>query len=197
MKEVIVASKNKGKISEIEYVLNHLSGDQFQLKTMTEVGINDDIEEYGTTFEENALIKARYLHKLTGKNVMADDSGLEVDALDGAPGIYSARFAGENSTDAARNEKLLTMLQDIPFTDRTGRFVCVIAYITEDGTEYVARGTFDGIIAMREIGTNGFGYDPLLYIPECKCTVACLTPEKKNEYSHRANALRNLIKALP
>lgn len=196
MKEVIVASKNKGKIDEIEYVLNHLSENQFHLKTMTEVGINDDIVEDGTTFEENALIKARYLHKLTGKNVMADDSGLEVDALDGAPGIYSARFAGENSNDADRNKKLLDMLKDVPFTERTGRFVCVIAYITEDGTEYVARGTFDGIIAMREIGSNGFGYDPLLYIPERGCTVACLTPVEKNEYSHRANALRKLNEML-
>lgn len=191
MKEVIVASKNKGKISEIEYVLNHLSGDQFQLKTMTEVGINDDIEEDGTTFEENALIKATEIAKMT-KNciVLADDSGLEIDYLNKEPGIYSARYAGADTSYDIKNNLLLERLAGVPDEKRTARFVCAVAAAFPDGTTEVVRGTIEGIIGHEIIGENGFGYDPIFYLPEYGCTTAQLDPVKKNELSHRGNALR-------
>lgn len=160
MKKFIVATKNKGKLREIEEIL---SGMNLEVVSMEQVGIDEDIEEYGSTFEENALIKAREVHKITGELVMADDSGLEVDALSGAPGIYSSRFAGEGASDADRNNKLLELLKDVPFENRKARFVCAIAVILPDGNHFTVRGTFEGFIGIEPVGANGFGYDPLFF----------------------------------
>jgi len=191
--EMVVASKNKGKLDEIKYIFKDLS---YEIKSMQEVGIQDDIAETGTTFEENALIKARYIQRITGGVVMADDSGLEVEYLDGAPGVYSARYAGVNATDTQKNEKLLATLNGVPFEKRGASFVCVIAVVFPDGREFVSRGAFEGIIAEQPVGENGFGYDPLLFIPEQGRTVAQMTESEKNQVSHRGKALRGILKIL-
>ena len=159
-------------------------------------GIDEDIEEYGSTFEENALIKAREVHKITGELVMADDSGLEVDFLNGAPGIYSSRFAGEGASDADRNNKLLQLLENVPFENRKARFVCAIAVILPDGSHFTVRGTFEGYIGLEPIGENGFGYDPLFYVPEYDKTAAQLEPSQKHEISHRGKALKLMLSEL-
>ena len=191
--KMIVASKNKGKLDEIKYIFDGLP---YQIESMQEAGILDDIPETGTTFEENALIKARYVQKLSGGVALADDSGLEVEFLNGGPGVFSARFAGESATDAQKNEKLLSMLKGVPFEQRGARFVCVIAVVFPDGREFVSRGTFEGIIAEQPMGNNGFGYDPLLYILDQQRSVAQMTEEEKNEVSHRGKALRAMLKNL-
>jgi len=195
--KIIVATKNKGKLKEISQILKELP---LEVVSMEDAGYHNDIEENGATFEENALIKAREIHKATGETVMADDSGLEVDYLDGAPGIYSARFAGEGASDEDRNRKLLNMLQGVPVEKRTARFVCAIAVVMRNGDEFTVRGTCEGYIALSPQGKNGFGYDLLLYVPEYGMTMAQLAPEVKNRISHRANALKlmqeELIKRL-
>jgi len=186
MKNLIVATRNKGKMKEFSEIL---SGLPFRLLSMEEAGIDIDIAENGKTFEENALIKAMEIHKLTGEMVIADDSGLEVDCLNGAPGIYSARFAGENATDEDRNNKLLAMMKDVPYEKRTARFVAAIAVVFEDGSNIIAKGTCEGLIGFKPEGKNGFGYDPLFFVPEYGMTVAQMEPELKNRISHRAKAL--------
>ena len=138
MKKFVVATKNQGKLKEIQEILAKLP---FRVVSMVDEGITEDIEENGTTFEENALIKAREVHKMTGEIVMADDSGLEVDYLDGAPGVYSSRFAGENASDEDRNNKLLELLKDVPYEDRKARFVCAIAVVLPDGDEFTVKGS--------------------------------------------------------
>jgi len=193
MRKFIVATKNKGKIKEIEKILVGLPLDVI---SMEQVGIYSDIEESGSTFEENALIKAQELHKLTGEMVMADDSGLEVDYLNGAPGVYSARFAGERATDEDRNCKLLNLLDGVPFEKRKARFVCAIAVVLPDGKSFIEKGICDGYIALTPQGSNGFGYDPLFYIPEYDMTMAQLDPDIKNRISHRAKALRAMVEKL-
>ncbi len=193
MKKFIVATKNKGKLREIEEIL---SGMNLEVVSMEQVGIDEDIEEYGSTFEENALIKAREVHKITGELVMADDSGLEVDALSGAPGIYSSRFAGEGASDADRNNKLLELLKDVPFENRKARFVCAIAVILPDGNHFTVRGTFEGFIGIEPVGANGFGYDPLFFLPEYNKTAAQLEAAKKHEISHRGKALNLMLAEL-
>ncbi|MCX8129388.1 MAG: XTP/dITP diphosphatase [Clostridia bacterium] len=193
MEEFIVASRNKGKLKEISEILADFP---LRVVSMEEIGIDKDIEEYGSTFEENALIKAKEIHSITGNMVMADDSGLEVDFLNGAPGIYSARFAGEGATDEDKNNKLLELLKEVPFEKRNARFVCVIAVVFPDGESFTVRGTCEGYIAFKPEGKNGFGYDPLFYVPEYDMTTAQLAPEEKHRISHRGKALRLMAEKL-
>jgi len=193
MRKFIIATKNKGKIKEIEKIL---AGLPLDVISMEQAGIFKDIEESGTTFEENAFIKAQELHKLTGEMVMADDSGLEVDYLNGAPGVYSARFAGEGATDEDKNKKLLNLLEGVPFEKRKARFVCAIAVVLPDGNSFIEKGTCEGYIALAPQGSNGFGYDPLFYVPEYNLTMAQLDPDVKNRISHRAKALGAMVEKL-
>ncbi len=193
MRKLIVATKNSGKLKEIREILGGLP---YEVISMEDAGITDDIEETGSTFEENALIKAREINKKTGQMVMADDSGLEVDYLNGAPGIYSSRFAGEGATDEDKNNKLLELLKDVPVPNRTARFVCVIAVVFPDGTHFTVRGTCEGYIGHKPEGSNGFGYDPLFYIPRFNMTTAQMSSDKKHEISHRGKALRMMVEEL-
>ncbi len=193
MREFIIASRNKGKLREIEEILVDFP---LSAVSMEEAGIAKDIEEYGSTFEENALIKAREVCKLTGEISMADDSGLEVDYLDGAPGIYSARFAGEGATDTDKNNKLLDMLQGVPLEKRGARFVCVAAVVFPDGREFAVRGTCEGYIGFMPEGDNGFGYDPLFFMKEYGMTTAQMTSEEKHKISHRGKAMRMMAEEL-
>ncbi|MCX7747604.1 MAG: XTP/dITP diphosphatase [Clostridia bacterium] len=190
MRKFIVATRNKGKLKEIQEILR---GFQVDVISMEEAGIFKDIEETGTTFEENAMIKAKEVLKLTGEIVMADDSGLEVDCLDGAPGIYSARFAGEGASDEDRNNKLLSMLQGVELEKRTARFVCAVAVVFPDGREFTVKGICEGYIGFEPKGTNGFGYDPLFYMPEYNMTTAQMKSEDKHKISHRGRALKKMV----
>lgn len=160
--------------------------------SMKEAGVSADIVENGTTFEENAVIKAKAVMELTGEVAMADDSGLVIDYLDGAPGIYSARFMGEDTSYDIKNAALIGKLEGVPEEKRTARFVCAIACAMPDGTVLTSRGTMEGLIAHEIKGSNGFGYDPIFYLPECGCSSAEISPEKKNELSHRGKALRSM-----
>ncbi len=194
-KTVIIATNNAHKVEEIETALNF---EGWEFKSLKEAGIESSPEETGTTFEENARIKARAAHELTGAAVLADDSGLVVDALNGAPGVYSSRYAGEDGNDGANNTKLLHELEGVPDEQRTARFMCVLVFIDEDGSETVAQGSVEGRIGYELKGDGGFGYDPLFW-PECfnfECTLAEVTQENKNKVSHRGNALRELKKVL-
>ncbi|MCR4434902.1 MAG: XTP/dITP diphosphatase [Clostridiales bacterium] len=193
MKKFIAATRNRGKLKEIGEILKDFP---FEVISMEQAGITRDIEEYGKTFEENALIKAEEVYKLTGEMVMADDSGLEVDFLNGAPGIFSSRFAGEGATDEDRNNKLLSMLHGVPFEKRRARFVCAIAVVLPGGNHFTVRGTCEGYIATEPRGNNGFGYDPLFFMPEYNCTTAELEPEHKHRISHRGKALRLMVEKL-
>lgn len=192
MKTVVIASNNVHKAQEIAEALDFPG---WKFGTLRQLGIQSDPAEDADTFLGNARIKARAAHEASGgKAVLADDSGLEVDALDGAPGVYSARYAGEDATDADNNAKLLSALADVPDRDRTARFVCTLVLIDEDGSETVARGTVEGRIGHEERGSNGFGYDPL-FLPDVFAdgrTLAEALPEEKNAVSHRGNALREL-----
>ena len=187
MKKLIVGSRNAGKIKEIQAVLADLP---FEV-----VGIADndlpDAEETGATFRENAVIKAKYYAQHTGEYCLADDSGLEVDALGGEPGVYSARYAGENATDADNNRKLLAALSDIPSKKRTARFRSVLAMAGPDGSLLLADGVCEGTILTEARGAGGFGYDPLFYMAEHGKTLSEMTLDEKNRVSHRGNALRN------
>ena len=202
MKTVVIASNNAHKAREIAAVLSFPG---WEFKTLRELGIESDPAEDAETFEGNARIKALAAREASGGlAVLADDSGLEVDALGGAPGVHSARYAAEgagedvagakDSDDAANNERLLRELAEVPDEERTARFVCTLVFIDEDGTELVARGTIEGRIGHVEVGANGFGYDPL-FLPDVfddGRTLAQATPEEKNSVSHRGNALRSL-----
>lgn len=189
MHKIAAATKNKGKISEIKQILKDLP---VEVVSMVEEGINVDIVEDGQTFEENALIKARAIRSHTIGIVLADDSGLVVDALDGAPGVHSSRFAGEPSDDKKNNAKLLAMMDGVKPCKRTARFVCVIAVIMSDGREFCVRGECEGQIGFEQKGNNGFGYDPLFYLPDRGNTMAELESDIKNKISHRAKALGKL-----
>lgn len=164
--------------------------------SMKEAGVSADIEENGKSFAENAAIKAKAIMEMTGEIVMADDSGLEIDYLDGAPGIYSARFMGEETSYDIKNTALLKKLQRVPDDKRTARFVCAIACALPDGQLLESYGTMEGRIGYEIKGENGFGYDPIFYLPECGCTSAEISPEKKNELSHRGKALRKMKEKL-
>lgn len=184
MKSIILASNNKDKVKEVKEILKG-----YDIISMKEAGIDVDIEENGTTFEENALIKARAIMKLTGQITMADDSGLEIDYLNKAPGVYSARFMGHDTSYDIKNKALIQKLEGVKGSDRSGRFVCAIAVCFPDGREIVKRGTMEGLIAEEIKGDNGFGYDPIVYLPEYGMTSGELAPEEKNKISHRGKAL--------
>lgn len=184
MKSIILASNNKDKVKEVKEILKG-----YDIISMKEAGIDVDIEENGTTFEENALIKARAIMKLTGQITMADDSGLEIDYLNKAPGVYSARFMGHDTSYDIKNKALIQKLEGVKGSDRIGRFVCAIAVCFPDGREIVKRGTMEGLIAEEIKGDNGFGYDPIVYLPEYGRTSGELAPEEKNKISHRGKAL--------
>ena len=191
---LILASSNKDKAREIAEILN---GTSFVVTTMKEEGFDPDIVEDGKTFEENALIKARTVHALAqNAYVMADDSGLCIDALDGAPGIYSARFCGEDSTYPEKFAKIFEMLRDVPEEQRTAKFVCSIAVVRPDGSEFTVRGEVCGVLHEKPAGDGGFGYDPIFYVPEFGMTTAQMTKEQKNSISHRGNALRAMAEKL-
>ena len=187
-RKIIFATGNEHKMVEIRMILADLG---MPVLSMKEAGIQVDVVEDGTTFEENALIKATEIAKHTENCIiLADDSGLEIDYLNGEPGIYSARYAGENTSYDIKNNLLLDRLAGVPDEERTARFVCAVAAAFPDGTTEVVRGTIEGIIGHEIAGENGFGYDPIFYVPEYGCTTAQMDPEKKNELSHRGNALR-------
>ena len=185
--DIVISTGNAHKLEEIGSILKDLDYNIYSLK---DVNLGDlEIEENGKTFEHNALIKARTVAKLTNMITIADDSGLEVDAIGKKPGIYSARYAGENATDEQNREKLLKALKNTPISNRTGRFVCCIAVVFPDGKEFVVRGTCEGTIAFEEKGKNGFGYDSLFIVDNYNKTFAELPPAVKNAISHRAKAL--------
>ena len=191
--DFLIATHNMKKRDELQRILSPLG---VHVLTADEAGVDlTDVEETGTTFEENALLKARSGCKEGKMPCIADDSGLCVDALDGAPGVYSARFAGEHGNDDKNNEKLLFLLSDVPPEKRTARFVSTVACVFPDGRELVVRGECEGKIGYEKRGENGFGYDPLFYVGER--TFAEFTPEEKDAVSHRGNALRALTEALP
>lgn len=192
--KLILATSNKDKAREIAEILKDTP---FVVTTMKEEGFDPDIVEDGSTFEENALIKARTVHELAGNAyVMADDSGLCIDALDGAPGIYSARFCGEDSTYPEKFKKIFEMLKDVPEEKRTAKFVCSIAVVRPDGTEFTVRGEICGVLHEKPVGDGGFGYDPIFYVPEFGMTTAQMTKEQKNSISHRGKASRAMAEKL-
>lgn len=185
--KIIMATGNANKVKEIRQMLE---GTDIEVLSLKDVQIDADIEENGTTFEENAAIKAETICSLTGQMVMADDSGLEVDALGKEPGIHSARFMGEDTSYDIKNAALLEKLKDVPEEQRTARFVCAVAIARPNEETKIFRGTFEGRIAHEIKGENGFGYDPIFYVPEKGCTSAELAPEVKNAMSHRGKALK-------
>jgi XTP/dITP diphosphohydrolase len=193
MKEIILASSNQGKVREINQLLTGLD---LHVQPQTEYGV-PDIEETGLTFVENAILKARNAAQHTGLPAIADDSGIEVDALNGEPGIYSARYAGAGASDQANLEKLLTELGDLPEEKRTARFQCLMVYMqhVNDPTPLICQGTWEGRILFEPRGENGFGYDPVFYVPTHDCSSAELAADVKNSLSHRGQALRKLLAA--
>lgn len=188
---VALASNNPNKLREMKAILSPLG---WEILSMKELGVHVEPEENGLTFEENSKIKAVAVMEATGLPAIADDSGIEVDALDGAPGVYSARYGGEACPDdKARNQFLLKNMEAVPDEKRTGRFVSVITMASPDGRVVSARGELEGQILRQEKGDGGFGYDPLFYIPTEDCTMAELSSERKNEISHRAAALGKFV----
>lgn len=187
MNKIIFATGNKDKMKEIRMILSDLD---VEILSMKEAGISVDIEENGTTFEENALIKANAVAAYTDAIVLADDSGLEIDYLNKEPGIYSARYMGEDTSYRIKNGNLIQRLEGVPDEKRTARFVCAVAAAFPDGTVKTVRETMEGRIGYEEKGENGFGYDPIFYLPEYGCTSAELSMEEKNKISHRGKALR-------
>ena len=188
--KVILASKNPHKLTELSAILSQHG---FEIALESEYGLDIDVDETGTTFEENSLLKAEAVMKASGLPVLADDSGLMVDALDGAPGVYSARY-GHKSSDGERTAFLLENMKDVPDGKRTAKFVCVITCLFPDGRKIVARGECPGVIARAPHGENGFGYDPVFYLPELGMTYAELPSEQKNAISHRARALQDFCR---
>ncbi len=193
-REIVLASNNPGKVREIAQLLATLD---LSVLPQSQFDV-PDVEETGLTFVENAILKARNAARKTGLATIADDSGLEVDALNGAPGIHSSRYAGVGSSDQANLDKLLQALTDVPQGDRSARFQCLMVYLAHehDPTPLICQGTWEGHILFEPRGDNGFGYDPVFFIPTHNCSSAELPPEIKNELSHRGQALRKLIEAL-
>lgn len=189
MKKIIFATGNEGKMKEIREIFKDMP---YEVLSMKEAGIALDITEDGRTFEENALIKARAVAVASGQIALADDSGLEVDYLDKAPGIYSARFLGEDTSYDIKNGYILEKLAGVPEEKRTARFVCAIAAVFPDGRSETRTAAIEGRIAYAPAGENGFGYDPIFYVPEFSCTTAQLTLAQKNKISHRAKALEQM-----
>lgn len=192
--KVVLASANPGKLRELSRILEPLS---LELVLQSELGV-ESVEETGTTFEENALLKARHAAAHTGLAALADDSGIEIDALDGRPGVYSARYAGPDCDDEANNRLLLEELEEVEDASRTARYRCVLAFVRgpDDDAPILAHGSWEGRILRAPRGSNGFGYDPLFHVPTHGCTSAELEPEVKNDLSHRGIAVRALAEAL-
>lgn len=187
MKKIIFATGNQDKMREIREILADMD---VEVVSMKEAGIHADIVEDGSTFEENAVIKAKTICELTGEITLADDSGLEIDYLNKEPGIYSARYMGEDTSYHIKNASLIERLNGVPDEKRTARFVCAVAAAFPDGSVKTVRGTMEGRIGYEEKGENGFGYDPIFYLPEYGCTSAELSGAEKNKISHRGKALR-------
>ena len=188
MKRIVLATKNKGKIKEMRELLAPMNIEVLSLADFSPV---DDAEENGATFAENAMLKARYYFAHTGTPCLADDSGLEVDALGGRPGVYSARYSGEDATDAANNAKVLREMEGIEKDKRTARFRCAMAFVGE-GVELTTDGTCEGALLTEERGQGGFGYDPIFYVPKFDRTLAEMSSEEKNSISHRGAAVRKM-----
>ena len=200
MDKIIFATGNEHKMIEIRAILSDLG---VEILSQKEAGIKADVIEDGMTFEENAMIKATEIAKIAHEMpeyahavVLADDSGLEIDYLNKEPGIYSARYMGEDTSYRIKNQNLIDRLEGVPEEKRTARFVCAIAAAFPDGRSFVVRGTIEGIIGYEERGTNGFGYDPIFYLPERGVSTAEIPPEEKNSISHRGNALRKMKELL-
>lgn len=193
VKKIIFATGNENKMKEIRQIMGDMP---VEILSMKQAGIKADIVEDGTTFEENALIKAKAIAEITKEIVLADDSGLEIDALNKEPGIYSARYMGEDTSYHIKNRNLIERLEGVEEEKRTARFVCAIAAAFPGGEVITTIGTVEGRIAHEEKGENGFGYDPIFYVPEFDCTTAELSDEEKNKISHRGNALRAMKEKL-
>ena len=194
MTKIIVATGNQNKMKEIREIIKR---DDIEFVSLKDEGLQDiEIVEDGKTFEENAVIKAKTIADITKNIVIADDSGLEVDYLDKAPGVYSARYMGEDTPYTIKNNHIIELLKDAKGEERSARFVCVIACVMPDGETFTTRGTIEGRIGYEEKGENGFGYDPIFYLPERGFTTAELPPEQKNEISHRGRALKAMYKKL-
>ena len=199
MSRIIFATGNQNKMREIREIMQgfRVNGEEIEILSMKEAGVYTDIVEDGMTFVENASIKAKAIAVLApGDFVMADDSGLEIDALNKEPGIYSARYLGEDTSYQIKNANLIERLNGVPDEKRTARFVCAIAAVLPDGKTLVTRETIEGYIGECPAGENGFGYDPIFYVDEYHCSTAELTEEQKNEISHRGKALRSMKKLL-
>ncbi|MBU0455606.1 MAG: RdgB/HAM1 family non-canonical purine NTP pyrophosphatase [Pseudomonadota bacterium] len=194
MQKIVLASYNEGKLREFRQIFSTLN---IQVLSQGEFNV-PQAEETGLTFVENAIIKARQACRYSEYPAIGDDSGLEVDALSGKPGIYSARFAGPNVTQEEHINKLLEAMRDVPEEKRTARFCCVLAFMRhkEDPMPIVASGRWEGRILMESVGSNGFGYDPIFFVPDQNCSAACLSQEKKNQLSHRSRALRSLLEQM-
>jgi len=190
MKEIIIATKNAGKVKEFQKLF---SEKDITVKSLLDFKNCPDVEENGETFVENAVIKAKAIAHYFNKVAIADDSGLAIDALGGRPGVYSARYAGEQKNDQDNMEKVLKELEGVPFAERTARFHCALAVAFPDGPTKVVEGTCEGYISEEPKGTNGFGYDPIFYVPDKEKTMAEISSGEKNEISHRANALKKLL----
>ena len=196
MRKIIFATGNRGKMREVRKILANLKieGEETEILSMKEAGVDIEITEDGASFEENAVIKAKAVSEVVpGAIVLADDSGLQIDYLNGEPGIYSARYLGEDTSYRIKNKAIIDKLEGVPDEKRTARFVCAIAAAFPDGRVVTKRGTIEGIIGYEERGENGFGYDPIFFLPEYGKTTAELSPEEKNQISHRGRALE-LIK---
>lgn len=193
MKKLIIATNNKGKLKEIKEIFADMP---YEILNLEDMGINIHVEEDADDFAGNSYKKAYEVCRVVNEMVLADDSGLEVDALDGLPGVYSARFAGENATDRENYEKLLTMMEGVPEEKRTAAFKCVVTLMTPDGNYVQAEGRCPGRISFEPSGSDGFGYDPVFIVDGYNRTMAELTMEEKNKKSHRGIALRNLKKML-
>ena len=193
IEKIIFATGNEGKMREVRMILGDLG---IQVISMKEAGVTAEADENGTTFEENAIIKAKEIMEKTGEIVLADDSGLEVDALGGEPGIYSARYMGYDTSYHIKNNSLIERLEGKTGEERSARFVCAIAACFPDGRVLTTRGTMEGQIGYEEKGENGFAYDPVFYLPEYQCYSAELPLEEKNKLSHRGKALRLMKEAL-
>lgn len=194
MKKIVLATGNQGKVRELDTLLSDFG---FDVVAQTELGVGS-VEETGLTFVENALIKARHAAKVTGLPAIADDSGISVDALNGAPGIYSARYSGIDGDDKANIKKLLTALNGVPQGKRQAQFNCVLVYLrhAEDPTPIICFAQWQGEVIFEEQGEGGFGYDPIFFVPELNCTAAQLSREEKSQISHRGKALKQLLSQL-
>ncbi|MCF6138135.1 XTP/dITP diphosphatase [Pseudalkalibacillus berkeleyi] len=189
MNEIIIASHNEGKVKEFRSMLKQFD---VSVVSLRDLDFHDEIEETGSTFEENASIKAETISAHFHQPVIADDSGLVIDALDGRPGVFSARYAGEDKNDDANMDKVLYELKSVHESERTAQFVSVLAIAIPGKETTIVKGTCEGIISQEKIGEHGFGYDPVFYVPSLKKTMAQLEPSQKNQISHRANALKKL-----